>query len=80
MSFGSPGALWGLSTLLLLILFSLWRQASARVIVPSLLLWKQIPERNPPVRALKRPRWRLELLVQALAISAHRRSHCGNYG
>jgi hypothetical protein len=40
------------------------------VTVPSLRLWKQIPERNPPVRALRRPRWRLELLLQALAISA----------
>ncbi len=69
MSFENPPALWGLSTLVLLILFSLWRQASARVIVPSLQLWKKIPERNPPVRALKRPRWRLELLLQALAIT-----------
>jgi hypothetical protein len=69
-SFEHPAALWGLSTLILLILFSLWRQASARVIVPSLLLWKRIPERNPPVRALRRPRWRLELLLQAAAISA----------
>ena len=69
MSFENPIALWGLSTLVLLILFSLWRQASARVIVPSLQLWKKIPERNPPVRALKRPRWRLELLLQALAIT-----------
>jgi len=65
----NPSALWGLGTLVLLVLFSLWRQASARVIVPSLLLWKQITERNPPVRALKRPRWRLELLLQALAIT-----------
>jgi hypothetical protein len=69
-SFEHPAALWGLGSLILLILFSLWRQASAQVIVPSLLLWKQIPERNPPVRALRRPRWRLELLLQALAISA----------
>lgn len=70
MSFESPAALWGLSSLALLILFSLWRQASAKVTVPSLVLWKRIPERNPPVRALRRPRWRLELLLQALAISA----------
>jgi len=69
-TFENPAALWGLGSLLLLILFSLWRQASARVTVPSLLLWKKIPERNPPVRALRRPRWRLELLLQALAISA----------
>lgn len=70
MRFENPAALWGLSSLILLILFSLWRQASAKVTVPSLLLWKRIPERNPPVRALRRPRWRLELLLQALAIGA----------
>ena len=70
MSFEHPAALWGLLSLILLVLFSLWRQSAARVVVPSLLLWKQIPERNPPVRALRRPRWRLELLLQALAISA----------
>jgi hypothetical protein len=68
--FETPAALWGLGSLVLLILFSLWRQASIKVVVPSLLLWKRIPERNPPVRALRRPRWRLELLLQALAISA----------
>jgi hypothetical protein len=68
--FDNPAALWGLFTLALLILFSLWRQAAARVTVPSLLLWKKIPERNPPIRALRRPRWRMELLLQALAISA----------
>jgi hypothetical protein len=70
MSFESPGALWGLASLVLLILFSLWRQGAQRVTVPSLLLWKRIPERNPPIRALRRPRWRLELLAQALAITA----------
>lgn len=70
MTFENPAALWVLSSLILLVLFSLWRQASERVTVPSLLLWKLIPERNPPVRALRRPRWRLELLLQALAISA----------
>jgi hypothetical protein len=70
MKFENPVALWGLASLLLLVLFSLWRQAAARVTVPSLSLWKRIPERNPPIRALRRPRWRLELLLQALAISA----------
>src|SRR6185295_4600179 len=68
--FETPAALWGLSSLLLLVLFSLWRQAAARVVVPSLLLWKKIPERNPPVRALRRPKWRLDLLLQAFAIAA----------
>jgi hypothetical protein len=70
MKFETPAAFWALSSLLLLIVFSLWRQAAARVIVPSLALWKKIPERNPPVRALRRPRWRFELLLQALAIAA----------
>ena len=69
MSFETPGALWGLLTLALLALFSLWRQAAARTVVPSLLLWKKIPERNPPLRALRRPRWRIDLLFQALAVT-----------
>jgi hypothetical protein len=68
--FETPTALWGLASLVLLVLFSLWRQAAAKVIVPSLALWKKIPERNPPVRALRRPKWRFELLLQALAIAA----------
>ena len=70
MSFETPAALWGLLSLALLAIFSLWRQAAARVVVPSVALWKKIPERNPPIRALRRPRWRLELLFQALAIAA----------
>lgn len=70
MKFETPAALWGLASLLLLVLFSLWRQAAAKVTVPSLALWKKIPERNPPVRALRRPKWRFELLLQAFAIAA----------
>ena len=70
MSFAAPAALWGLLSILLLVIFSLWRQASVNVDVPSLRLWNLIPERNPPIRALRRPKWRLELLIQALAIGA----------
>jgi hypothetical protein len=70
MTFESPGALWALTSLALLVIFSLWRQAAARTIVPSVGLWKKIPERNPPIRALRRPKWRVELLLQALAIAA----------
>ncbi|HXX92931.1 MAG TPA: BatA domain-containing protein [Planctomycetota bacterium] len=70
MSFETPGALWALASLALLAIFSLWRQAAARTVVPSLLLWKKIPERNPPIKALRRPKWRLELLFQALAIAS----------
>jgi aerotolerance regulator-like protein len=77
--FETPAALWALLSLLLLVLFSLWRQAAARVTVPSLSLWKKIPERNPPVRALRRPRWRFELLLQALAIAAAVAALAGPY-
>ena len=70
MSFETPAALWALSSLLLLVIFSLWRQAAAKTVVPSILLWKRIPERNPPIRALRRPKWRVQLLLQALAIAA----------
>jgi hypothetical protein len=70
MSFEAPAALWGLLSLALLVLFSLWRQAAVRAVVPSLSLWKRIAERNPPLRALRRPKWRVELLLQALAVAA----------
>jgi hypothetical protein len=70
MSFEIPAAFWALTSLLLLVIFSLWRQAAVRTIVPSVLLWKKIPERNPPIRALRRPKWRFELLFQAAAIAA----------
>ena len=79
MTFETPAAFWALASLALLILFSLWRQAAARVTVPSLALWKKIPERNPPVRALRRPRWRFELLIQALAIAAAVAALAGPY-
>lgn len=70
MSFETPAALWGLLSLLLLALFSLWRQAAVRTVVPSLLLWKRIPERNPPIRALRRPAFRWDLLAYALALAS----------
>ena len=79
MSFETPAAFWALSSLALLVLFSLWRQAAARVTVPSIAIWKKIPERNPPVRALRRPRWRFELLLQALAIAAAVAALAGPY-
>jgi hypothetical protein len=69
MSFETPAAFWGLLSLALLVLFSLWRQAAVRATVPSVLLWKRIRERNPPLRALRRPAWRLELFLQALALA-----------
>jgi hypothetical protein len=77
--FETPAALWGLASIALLVLFSLWRQGAQRVTVPSLLLWKKIRERNPPVRALRRPRWRIEMLLQALAIAAAVSALAGPY-
>ncbi|HEX7897349.1 MAG TPA: BatA domain-containing protein, partial [Planctomycetota bacterium] len=79
MSFETPAALWGLGALLLLALFSLWRQAAVRTVVPSLSLWKKIPERNPPIRALRRPAWRWELLCIAVAIAAAVAGMAGPY-
>lgn len=79
MSFETPAVLWALASLALLVLFSLWRQGAAKVTVPSVALWKKIPERNPPVRALRRPKWRIELLLQALAIAAAVAALAGPY-
>lgn len=79
MNFETPGALWGLLSLALLVLFSLWRQAAVRTVVPSVLVWKKIPERNPPLRALRRPRWRIDLLAQALAVACLVLSLAGPY-
>lgn len=69
MSFETPAAFWALGSLLLLAIFSLWRQAAVRTVVPSLRLWKLLPERNPPLRALRRPAWRWELLCSAAAVA-----------
>lgn len=79
MSFETPAAFWGLLSLGLLLLFSLWRQAAVRTAVPSLRLWKLIPERNPPLRALRRPRFRIELLIQALALATGVAALAGPY-
>jgi hypothetical protein len=67
---GVPAALWGLAAVVALILMSLWRLRPERVTVPSVALWKRLPSRVPPVRALRRPRWSASLLLQALAVGA----------
>lgn len=70
MSFGAPAALWALAALGVLLLFSLWRSRPDRVVVSSLLLWKQIAERMPPMKSARRPRFSLSLLLQALVVAA----------
>ncbi|MBI2900266.1 MAG: VWA domain-containing protein [Planctomycetes bacterium] len=67
---GSPSALWALFSLLALLLFSFWRPRPRRVVVASLRLWSRIPRRAPPIRAARRPRLSMLLVVQALAVAA----------
>ena len=70
MNFLHPAAFAGLASLLVLILLSLWRQRPATGIVPSVRLWERIPDRLPPVRALRRPRASLSLLLQMVVATA----------
>jgi len=70
MGLAVPAALWGLTALVALVLLSFWRLRPARLPVPSVLLWKLLPDRVPPVRALRRPRASMSLLVQMLAVAA----------
>ena len=56
--------------MLVLILLSLWRQRAVRVVVPSLRLWRLIPDRLPPVRSLRRPRASLSLFLQMLVATS----------
>lgn len=66
----SAGALWALSSLVLLLLFSLWRSRPRKILVSSTVLWRRIPARMPPLKAARRPRFSLSLVAQALAVSA----------
>ncbi len=69
MGFESPAALGGLGLVLVLLLFSLWRSRPERILIASAAIWRRIPERAPPIRAARRPRWSWSLLLQALALS-----------
>lgn len=70
MTFGNPAAFWGLAALAVPLLLSFWRRRPRPVPVPSVRLWKRVPDRVPPVRSLRTPRMNLLLLVQVLAIAA----------
>ncbi len=70
LQFGTPSALGALAALILLLLVSLWRPRPARVVVPSVALWKRVSRRSPPIRAARRPRISLILLLQILAIAS----------
>jgi hypothetical protein len=67
MEFATPGLLWWLLAVPLVLLFGLWRTRPVAVTVPSLRLWDRLKERNPPLRELRRPALQVSLVLQALA-------------
>ena len=69
MGIATPVALWGLLALGALILLSFWRLRPERVVVPSLALWRRLPDRVPPVRSLRRPLVSASLLAQIAAVA-----------
>jgi hypothetical protein len=70
MILGAAAALWGLVAIPLLVLLSFWRMRPARVVVPSVVLWRRMAANVPPVKALRRPDWSLTLLLQVLTVAA----------
>lgn len=73
-SFALPAAFWGLGTLAILALLAYWRQQAPEIDVPSLRLWKAIPERLPPIerrRALRSSKvmW-LQMAAAAMLVAA----------
>ena len=70
MSFLYPAAFAGLASVLVLILLSLWRLRPMKTVVPSVRLWREIPDRLPPVRSWHRPRANVSLMLQVLVAAA----------
>lgn len=69
MFFEHPAALFGLAALIVLLLLSFLKVRPRRVEVPSLVIWRRLRDRNPPIHELKRPRFSLALLLQMLAVA-----------
>lgn len=69
MFFEHPAALLGLTSLIVLLLLSFLKVRPRRVEVPSLVIWRRLHDRNPPLRELKRPRFSAVMLVQMLAVA-----------
>lgn len=70
MEFGAAGWLAGLAAAAIPLLLSFLRVPPRRVRVPSLLVWRRLRDRVPPVREMRRPRPNLALLLASLAIAA----------
>jgi hypothetical protein len=70
MNFLYPAAFFGLTSIIVLILLSLWRLRPVKTIVPSVRLWREIPDRLPPVRSWHRPRANVSLMLQVLVAAA----------
>lgn len=69
MVFLFPAALFGLFGLIIIFLLGFLRIRPAKLVVPSLAIWKLIPERQPPLREMKRPRFSAQLFLQAAAFA-----------
>jgi hypothetical protein len=70
MEFANPAALFGLLGLIPIFLLGFLRIRPRRVAVPSLTVWRMLPERPPPLREMKRPRFTLQLILIAAGFAA----------
>jgi len=70
MSFESPGWLFGLLAALIPLLLGFLRLPPRRLRVPSLFIWRDLRERTPPMREMRRPRLSSSLILSALAIAS----------
>ena len=66
--FHLPLGFIALGTLLLLFFVSFLKRRPVEVVVGSVRLWKNIPDRVASLEAAKRPRYSLSLLLQAASI------------
>jgi hypothetical protein len=69
MTFLFPAALFGLLGLVVIFLLGFLRIRPAKLVVPSLAIWKLIPEKQPPLREMKKPRFSAQLFLQAAAFA-----------
>ncbi len=66
----NPGAWWGLLSVPALVLLYMLRPRSRRKAVPSLRLWRELPQVERPTPRLRRPPLSWLLLLQALLLGA----------
>lgn len=69
MYFAAPLALFGLFGIIPIILLGFLRIRPARMVVPSLIVWRLMPERQPPLKEMKRPRFSAQLFLQIAAFT-----------